>query len=201
MTFLSKDQLYFINQSAETRKILTAEKKVEARERESERRARMEQEYLKSQKVPAGKLVSEWRTEGEGMLARHELTGMLCLGSDRVADGDSLSVRFDGENVVVRVRYSYSGALREITGCYGDREGKTPIKLAQGMKATWAEDEPEPEPAGWHLKYSNRLWRVVKGNLCAGEFPELEAAQELVSILEANDRTKPVSNDIQYRRF
>lgn len=207
--FLSRDQLFFINQSEATRKILKAEKANEAREREFERLAQAEEQWAASQKVKPGKLVNEWRTVGEGRLTRHVRTGMLLLNGERLADGDLISIRHAGEPILVIVRYTYTGATREIVGAYGDSEGRGPVTLAQGMKAEWAIDElePEPEPEGWHIKFraTDGKYHVIKDTLEAGVYDDVADAGDLATMLNSYERTKALdtahnADNIQYRR-
>lgn len=203
MEFLSDDQMFFINQSESTRKILKTEKENEAREREYERLRQVEFQWAASQKVANNKLRNEWRTIGEGKRARHERTGRFVLGGEVVADGDRITIRHAGEPVTVSVRYTYVGATREIKGAYGDSEGREPVALAQGMRAQFAEPEVEVEPEGWYVHYDSgtRQWQTIKGALVAGTFPEAADASDLADVLNSFEATKKRDADsVHYRR-
>lgn len=209
MTILSQNQLYDLNQSESTRKILNTEKENEARAREYERLRQAEYQWAASQKVKPGKLVNEWREVGEGRRLRHERTGMLTLNGERLADGDRITIRHAGDPVTVKVRYTYTGATREIQGAYGDYEGGEPVTLAQGMKAEWADEpEPEPEPTGWHIKFrtTDGKYHVIKHTLEAGVYDEMADAGDLATLLNRYERTKALdtarnADNIQYRRL
>ena len=199
MGTLSKSQLYKLNQSKDTQAILESEERQDANELRLQRLERNELDWKAAQKIKDGKLAYEFTTIGEGRRVRHEPTGMLMLNGSLVAERDRLMVRYDNENVEVIVRYLMNRD-RVITGVWGDREGKTSVKLVQGMKASFEEEAEEPTPTNWHVHYGGMRWNVVKGDLCAGSFEEPGEASDMVTLLNTFDQNKAKdANKINYR--
>lgn len=189
------------------RRTLDLEDRIEARQRAREKQAQLEREYRESLKSGSGRLTGEWRTVNEGTpLERHERTGRLALGGLPVVDGDRLAIyKHKNQRTEVTVRYSYSGQLREIAGAWGDTEDGESYQLVEGMRARRIDAPEKPQPAGWHTKYIDGKWAVVKGDLVSGAFDDMREAAELCEVLSMFERSKAKdaardTANIQYRR-
>lgn len=200
LTPLSEERTYILNQSADTRKILEAEARMDAQELKREKEERLEKEYQESVCVGEGRLRYEWTETGTGKRVKHQKTGHVMLDGDPVVDGDVLTIHVNRKPVNVTSRYIYVGQLREVRGAWGDDADGKSYELLEGIQAEFVEEEPEAEPTGWHLKYKNGLWRVVKNDFIAGEYIDPEQAQDLAKLLNVQESyAERNANNIKFR--